>query len=229
VVRYLAVLSHCYTMVVREWGWTDDTPMRKVSKPKEPPGRVRFLSEDERAHLLAACRESRNPFLYPIVVLALSTGMRRSEIMNLTWDRVDFGCGVITLQTGTTKNNEARAVPLVVHAAEVLRELATVRRIDTALLFPAPRAEGASPRPNDIQSAWDAALKRAQIESFRFHDLRHTAASYLAMNGATLAEIAEVLGHKTLAMVKRYARLTEAHTSRVVERMNRAVFGNSMG
>jgi len=74
--------------------------------------------------------------------------------------------------------------------------------------------------------AFEGAVKRADIPNFRFHDLRHTFASYLAMNGATLAEIAEVLGHKTLVMVKRYAHLTEAHTRSVVERMNRAVFGS---
>ena len=72
--------------------------------------------------------------------------------------------------------------------------------------------------------AWGNAVERAGIANFRFHDLRHSAASYLAMNGASLAEIAEVLGHKTLAMVKRYAHLSEAHTRSIVERMNRAVF-----
>jgi site-specific recombinase XerD len=68
-------------------------------------------------------------------------------------------------------------------------------------------------------------LKRSDISDFHFHDLRHTFASYLAMNGASLLEIAELLGHKTLPMVRRYAQLTEAHTRNVVERMNRAVFG----
>jgi len=70
-----------------------------------------------------------------------------------------------------------------------------------------------------------AAVKRAEIANFRFHDCRHSAASYLAMNGASLAEIAEVLGHKTLAMVKRYAHLSEAHTAGVVARMNASIFG----
>lgn len=68
-------------------------------------------------------------------------------------------------------------------------------------------------------------LKRADIKDFRFHDLRHSAASYLAMNGASLAEIAEILGHKTLSMVKRYSHLSEAHTSEVVARMNQKIFG----
>ena len=80
-------------------------------------------------------------------------------------------------------------------------------------------------RPVGIREAFEWAVKRAGIANFRFHDLRHTAASYLAMNGASLAEIAEVLGHKTLAMVKRYAHLSEAHTRNVVQRMNAEIFG----
>ena len=80
-------------------------------------------------------------------------------------------------------------------------------------------------KPVEIRSAWSFALEKAKVEDFRFHDLRHTAASYLAMNGATLAEIAEILGHKTFQMVKRYAHLSEAHTASIVEKMNAKIFG----
>ena len=76
-----------------------------------------------------------------------------------------------------------------------------------------------------IREAWDYAVERAGLVDFRFHDLRHSAASYLAMNGASLMEISEILGHKTLAMVRRYAHLSEAHTAGVVARMNAAIFG----
>ena len=89
------------------------------------------------------------------------------------------------------------------------------------LVFP----DATGKKPLGIREAFEGAVERAGIVDFRFHDLRHTFASYLAMNGASLPEIAEVLGHKTLAMVKRYAHLCEAHTRSVVERMNRAVFG----
>lgn len=227
VNRYLAILGHCFSIAVREWGWIDDTPMRKVTKPKEPHGRVRFLSDDERERLLAACGGSKNLYLYSIVVLAISTGMRRNEIMNLTWDRVDLQRCTITLLPEDTKTSESRRVTLVGRALHALRELSKTRRIDTPLVFPAPYEHGRRPRPIDIQSAWRVSLRRAGIEDFHFRDLRHTAASYLAMNGATLAEIAEVLGHKTLQMVKRYAHLTETHTSKVVARMNTAVFGET--
>ena len=81
VVRYMAALSHAFTIAVREWGWLEDSPMRKVSKPKEPRGRIRFLSDEERERLLEACRESHNPYIYPVVVLALSTGARKMGLL----------------------------------------------------------------------------------------------------------------------------------------------------
>lgn len=221
VNRYLAVLSHAFAVAVKEWGWLEHNPVMRVTKPKEPRGRVRFLSDKERQALLQACHESASSDLYTAVVLALSTGARRMEIMGLRWPQVDLHRRVITLHE--TKNGEIRAVPVVGPAYELLRERQKVRRIDTDLVFPGSTAP--SPRPVDLRTPWETALKRAKIEDFRWHDLRHTCASYLAMNGATLAEIAEVLGHKTLAMVKRYAHLSEAHTAGVLERMAGKMFG----
>jgi len=218
VVRYLAVLSHAFTIAVREWGWIEDSPMRKVTKPKEPRGRVRFLDDEERMRLLNACHESKNPYLYLIVVLALSTGMRQGEILNLTWKDVDTDKGRIILHE--TKNGERRAVPITGHALDLLRQYATKRRLSSFLLFP-----GKNPKkPIDIRTAWLEALKKADIQDFRFHDLRHCAASYLAMGKATLTEIADVLGHKTLQMVKRYSHLSEGHTTKVISQMNERIF-----
>ncbi len=224
VNRYLAALSHAFTIAVKEWGWIEDSPMRKVTKPKESRGRVRFLSDEERARLLKACKESSNPYLYTVVVLALSTGMRQGEIMGLTWDDVDLNKGRAILHE--TKNGERRAVAITGHALEVLKELSKVRRIDCKLIFPSKEIRPQKPqKPIDLRTPWEVALKKAEISDFKFHDLRHSAASYLAMNGASLAEIAEVLGHKTLQMVKRYAHLSEGHTARVVASMNSKIFG----
>lgn len=219
VNRYLAALSHAFTVAVKEWGWLEDNPVRKVTRPKEPRGRVRFLSDTERLALLATCKTSNSEFLYPVVVLALSTGARHGEIMGLKWDDVDFKRGVITLHE--TKNGERRLLPLAGHALALMRDHAKVRRIDTELVFPNRKGD----KPADIRTGFENALEQAGIKDFRFHDLRHSAASYLAMNGASLAEIAEVLGHKTLQMVKRYAHLSEAHTSKVVAAMNERIFG----
>src|SRR5262249_7422672 len=117
VVRYLAVLSHAFTMAVREWQWCDDNPVLKITKPKEPRGRVRFLSDQERHQLLEACQASRNPHLYTITVLALSTGARRGELLGLRWPDVDLKRGTLTFQE--TKNGERRTVPLTEYALDV--------------------------------------------------------------------------------------------------------------
>src|SRR5262245_30584116 len=201
IVRYLAALSHAFTIAVKEWGWLDSNPLSKVSKPAQPRGRVRFLSDDERTMLLTECKASTQPDLYLAVVLALSTGARQMELMGLRWDQVDLNRKVITLHE--TKNNEIRALPLVHHAYELMKERARVRRIDTDLVFPGKKRQDKRPlKPVDLRHPFEKALQRAGILNFRWHDLRHSCASYLAMNGASLAEMAEVLGHKTLAMRK---------------------------
>lgn len=223
-VRYLAALSHAFSIAVREWGWVDDSPLRKVTKPKEPRGRVRFLSEEERASLLDACKNSVNPYLYKVVVLALSTGMRHGEILKLRWSNVDIGKEKIVLNE--TKNGDRRVVPLVGLALDLMKEHDQSRTLTSPLLFPAFKGQTGQKgqKHAQLRSSWLTALKQAQINDFRFHDLRHSAASYLVMNGATLSEISELLGHKTLSMVKRYSHLSEAHGAKVLERMNEQIF-----
>ena len=215
--RYLQVLSHAFSFAVREWEWLEDNPVRKIRRVKEPRGRVRFLSDDERGRVLDACKKSKNPNLYLLVLLAISTGARQAELLSLRWPDIDLERGLAVLHK--TKNGERRALALAGPALEALKTRSKIRRIDTDLVFANRR--GVAPFP---RRGWDLALENAGIEDFRFHDLRHSAASYLAMSGATLAELAEILGHKTLAMVKRYSHLTEQHTSRVVARMNERIF-----
>lgn len=217
--RYMAALSHAFTIAIKEWCWLDDNPCLKIDNLKEPRGRVRFLSDEERERLLKECKQSESKHLYKIVVLALSIGARRNEIMEIKWKDLDLKRGMVTFFD--TKNKEIRSLPIRGLALDLLNEHAKVR----SLRFPYVFSSDNECKPLDIRSAWEAALKKAEIEDFRFHDLRHSAASYLAMNGASLAEIAEVLGHKTLQMVKRYAHLSEAHTASVVEKMNNKIFG----
>lgn len=220
VNRYLAALSHACTIAVKEWGWIEDSPMRKVSKLKEPRGRVRFLSDNERDALLKSSKNTSYAHLHLIIVLALSTGARKGEILKLRWADIDDGRKQIILHE--TKNGERRVIPLSGYARSIMLEHEKVRRIDSDMLFPSKTGQS----PFDIKKSWGSALAAAGIEDFRFHDLRHSAASYLAMNGASSAEIADVLGHKTLQMVKRYAHLSEAHTSSVVASMNERIFGD---
>lgn len=225
--RYMAALGHLLTVCVQDWGWLDDSPMRKVKRMAENRGRVRFLDESvkvdgkgERARLLEACKASTNPLLYDVVVLALSTGARKGELLTLRWADVDFARHQLVFHE--TKNGERRSAPLVGHAHDCLLVRSKVRRIDTDLVFP----QANQPKPAAIDRDFVKACKSAGLDNFHFHDLRHSCASYLAMNGATLAEIAAVLGHKTLSMVQRYSHLTKAHTSSVVERMNTGIFNS---
>lgn len=217
VNRYLASLSKAFTNAVQEWHWIRDNPLRHISKPEEPRGRVRYLDDDERRRLLDACRKSDHPALYLMVLFAITTGMRRGELLGLRWPDVDLERRIAVLHN--TKNGDRRSVPLLPEVAELLRELGKVRRLDSDLIFAHDSADVWA-----FDKAWYAALKLAKLKDFRFHDLRHTAASYLAMSGATTAEIAAVLGHRTLQMVKRYAHLSDQHTGAVVERMAHKYF-----
>ncbi len=218
VNRYLAVLSHLFTVSVKEWEYCKGNPVSNVSRFKEGRGRTRYLSDIERQALLEACKMSDSEYLYIIVVLAISTGARRNEIVGLKWEQVNFEREIITLYE--TKNGEIRVLPVQGHALNLLKNLARYRNNRTGYVFPSERIDSAI----DITSSWRTAMKRACLEDFRFHDLRHSAASYLAMNGASLTDIAEILGHKTLDMVKRYAHLSESHTKGVVAKMNKKIF-----
>ena len=128
------------------------------------------------------------------------------ELLSLTWRYIDLQRGTITLQN--TKNGERRSIPLTGYALDLMRQHAKIRRIDSPLVFP----DQSGTRPLGIRAAWECAIRRAHVEDFHFHDLRHSAASYLAMNRASMLEIAEILGHKTLSMVKGYAHLSDQHT-----------------
>ena len=106
---------------------------------------------------------------------------------------------------------------------DLIREHSKVRRIDTPLVFPSRKNPQ---KPIDFRKPWEKALAKAGIEDFRWHDLRHSCASYYAMNGATPRELAELLGHKTLQMVQRYSHFSNAHLSNLADDMTKKIFKN---
>jgi len=256
VNRMMAYLSDLLGYAVKELQWIERNPCERISKFKEAPGRVRFLSDDERDALLTACQQSTNPDLYAAVVLSLTTGARQSEIMNLTWPQIDFENRRITLLDGETKNDEGRVLPLVGKAFDLLKERSNarskvrlidtplaqkateslksrskVRRIDTKLVFP-PTGASKSGGPIKLNAAWNKAREVSGLgiwegeakfrkfrPNFRWHDLRHTAASYLTMQGVSPLEISKILGHKTMAMVSRYSHLSPSHISTLGDKL----------
>jgi integrase len=213
VNRYSAALASVLTWAVRRRiapkGWVH--PCRAVQRRPEQNEKTRFLTRDERERLLAACRASKWPRLYLLVLLALTTGARKGELLGLTWADVDFEQA--TLHVGRSKNGDPKVLPVVPAALEQLRAFAGAAG---ALVFPsAEKPEQAY----SFEPRWQQALKAAHIRGFRFHDLRHSAASHLAQNGATLLEIADLLGHRQLSMTKRYSHLASGHRAALVNRV----------
>jgi len=215
VNRYLAALSAAMNHAVKTLQWIERNPCERVKKPPESKGRVRFLSDDERGALLAACQPHAD--LYLAVILALTTGARQAEVMTLRYRQIDFTRRIITLER--TKNGETRALPLVGAAFALLHERAKVRSILDDRVFP-PTSQAKKSQYLDLRQPWLKALKAAAITDFRWHDLRHTAASYLAMSGVSLVEISKILGHRTMQMVSRYSHLSTAHIVETGEKLS---------
>jgi len=211
-----------------KWDWIGSDPMQGVDPiTKLRNERTRYLDDDERKELLAACKASNNRQLYPLVVFALSTGGRKGEILGLTLDDVDLNQGVAIFRN--TKNGDTRAVPLVGHLKDVLQEQIRWVKRNYRNMDPKPSKRWLFPShdgqaPIDLRYPWVKARDAAGLVDFRFHDLRHSTASYLAMSGASQLEIAEVLGHRTLQMVKRYSHLSESHVKGLITRLDKSLF-----
>lgn len=234
VNRYLATLSIVLTKGVREWGWLSENPALNVDKCRENRGRTRFLTKEEQARLLDACKEGTTPLLYMLVVIALSTGARQGEILNLKWNNLKFNNDAqnVTLFFMDTKNGENRSVTIGGLAYKLLLEHKQTSTDKKVISIDSKNYVFARPdgkKPYYLRRQWENALKKANITDFRFHDLRHTTASNLAMNGASLRDIGEILGHKTPAMTQRYSHLTEKYTTKVLQELNDKQFRNVEG
>ena len=201
VNRYLAYLSIVFSHAV-EWEWCDLNPVKGIKRGKETK-RVRYLGmsgypNTEAADLLKACKESADTQLYPIVVAAMNTGARAGELLGLDWQDIDFQRG--TARLTDTKNGESRTIPIAGHAMELLKEKRGIGKVFTA-------------KPGSVKydyaPAWKKALEAAGIKNFKFHDLRHHAASMLAIAGMPLNQIGHLLGHKSQIMTARYAHLCD--------------------
>jgi len=204
VNRYMQAISAVFTWVIEQRlcpkGWVH--PCRGIKRLPDAKERVRFLDADERTRLYAAVKASEYPRLYALTLLALKTGARRGELLALTWRDMDLEKGIATL--GKTKNGDRRTLVLL---PDVVEALTPFKSSDpTRYVFGSVRSKYQS--PTSIDSAWRDAVARAKIKNFKFHDLRHCCASYMAQAGIPLNVIAEVLGHRKLDMTKRYAHLT---------------------
>ena len=216
VNRYISALSGFFS-----WALKSDHlavhPAKGIESLAEGSARLRCLSGEERESLIEACRESGGLRLQTLVVLALSTGARRGELLRLQWSDLDIADRQVVIHgSGRLRT---RTLPLPEPAFDLLGQLSRVRRIDRKDVFAEPNGRVRFPR-----AAWRVALESASIEDFRFHDLRHSAASYLAQSGASLPEIAQILGNRTLQGVRRYSHLTVSQTPSALGRMHDDLF-----
>jgi integrase len=208
--RYKAALSTVFEYGKEHYDLPNN-PCREIKARTEPSGRIRWLTDDEKKVLLEACQASEWPLLYLLVTMAITTGARQGELLRLTWADLDFTARRAYVYK--TKNGEPRVLPLTESIIEQLQALP--RPLDgTTLLFPSKRAKG---KPFEFRKHWDDAVAAAKLNDFRFHDLRHTCASYLAQKGASLLQIAEVLGHKQLEVTKRYSHLCVDHKQSLID------------
>ncbi|MBT4181424.1 MAG: site-specific integrase [Candidatus Thioglobus sp.] len=198
VNRYKAAISVVFSYACREYDLPDN-PVRHIRPLPENNSRTRYLSNDEKERLLTAVMHSRWDKLYLITLLAITTGARKGELTSLRWSDVDFDTQ--TAYVSTTKNGEPKVLPLT---EPTIAELQRFNKQDGSLIFDSAVKPG---RAYCFTKPWKRALKEAEITDFTFHSLRHTCASYLAQSGASLLEIADVLGHRQIQMTRRYSHL----------------------
>ena len=226
ITRHLAVLSHLFTIAIKEWGMTCLTnPVLLIRKPAVRNARTRRLSPVEEAFLLAACDRHAGGWLRAVVDLAIATAMRRSEIAGLLWPWVDLSKRTITLPD--TKNGTARTVPLSTKACAVLS--VTIRSLRDPRVFPIASGDA-------VTAAFDVAVRRARaayeadrlgagimagalledqtLIDLRLHDLRHESVSRLFERGLNPMEVASISGHRTLSMLQRYTHLAAEDLAR---------------
>jgi len=214
--RPIACLKHMFTKAI-EWGFLKENPAKPVKLFKENNRRLRFLTEDEINRLLSNC----SGYLRDIVLLALNTGMRKGEIFNLKWQDVDFDLRMI--HVSDSKNYEARDIPINDILYETLKALRDKAEEGQEYVFVNPKTG----RPyDDLKRSFKTALKRAGIEDFTFHDLRHTFASHLVMNGVDLMTVKELLGHKNISMTMRYSHLSPDHKRAAVKKIEAVLKGD---
>ncbi len=217
VNRELTILKHMLKMAVK-WELSSTNPAASVAPFPVQEGRLRYLAEDEIPSLLDACKDQiTSPWLYSLVVLALNTGARRGELLDLCYEDIDLERGLIYF--GRTKNRRLKTVPMNHAVREAVDWLTRHRYGDYLFMWPWGDRVGKT----TVYDAFKKACRDAEIEKFRFHDLRHTAASYLVMNGVDLATVKELLGHREIEMTLRYSHLAPAHKAKAVEKLGEAL------
>ena len=199
--RELAMVSKAFTLALDDWEWIsgNDKPFSKMPYEKENNERDRWLTEDEEKSLL----ENSSEWLREIVVFALNTGLRQGELLSLEWNRVDLFRRTILIHK--TKNGKPKTVPLNKNAMDVIARRAKekVRKLKNDFVFLS--SHGTKIDRHNLRRAFNNATRKAEIENFTFHDLRHCFCTKLAQRGVDIYKIAKLAGHEDIRMTQRYS------------------------
>ena len=199
-----------------EWGMLEISPFKRGGRLmfKENNHSLRFLSEAEIEALLDFCP----PHLHAIVETDLLTGMRKEELLSLKWEQVNHGL----IHLFRTKSGHPRHIPISGRLAEILQKLRHTNQLKSPYVF----CDAQGRRFNSVKTSFRTACRKAGIDNFRFHDLRHTFASHLIMRGAGLKPVQELLGHSDIKMTMRYAHLSPGHLQESINLLNTLATGN---
>lgn len=211
VNRSLALIKTIFNKAI-QWGKAKNNPARGVKLFKENSQRIRFLSDEEEARLKAVFP----PEHWPLVELAIHTGMRRGEMFNLRWIDINFQTSIITIPIPLSKNKEVRHITMNDKVVEILRGLPG--RMKGEWVLPKPWcADNPMSGRTFVRGVFNPAVRKAGIDNLHWHDLRHTFASRLVMKGVDLRTVQELLGHKTITMTLRYSHLSSTHMMSAVQ------------
>ncbi|OGS08029.1 MAG: hypothetical protein A2270_03010 [Elusimicrobia bacterium RIFOXYA12_FULL_51_18] len=202
--RHLTLIKLIFNRSIALGLFNGENPANKVLKGKEPPNRLRYLSQVEMQKLLTLC----DPAIYPIIVCALFTGMRRGEIMSLTWAHVNLQQRLIHI--AQSKSGKSREIPIAPKLYDNLADMG--QREPSERVFNVPNIT--------LRRHFDKVLQTAGITGFRFHDLRHTFASYFIMKTGNLPALQKILGHSTPLMTQRYAHLSAGYLQTEMQAFN---------
>lgn len=203
-----AILTHA----VKELEIIELNPMSKIDTVPKPEGRKRFLSIEELSLYLSACK-NHSQMIYLFVLIALATGGRYSEVQHLKIENIDYDNQRVYYLD--TKNKTSRGVYLELDILNLLKQYCSENNIESGYIFKGKRGNALA----FIRGTLYQIIKDIGLQDFTVHDMRHTFASYSAMNGATLLDIAELLGQKSLSVARRYSHLTQKHTDTVVKKV----------
>lgn len=208
--KYLMCLSAVLTYAVKELELINVNPMSKIKLMQKPTGRTRFLSDDEIEKLKSVCKE-HSEILYLFYLLLLKTGGRFNEVRHLEIKDIDYSNNKVYFID--TKNKTHRGVHVDKNTLALLQEYTKKNDIKEGYIFSSTK-RGAE--LCDMKGIMEQAIRKSGIQDFHIHDIRHTTASILARNGASLLEIAEILGQKSLSVARRYSHLTKKHTEELM-------------